>query len=55
MADLTVKCKTKDQAGEFNVSEDFYEAFDAEAAKLLQEAKRRARENERKTLQPRDL
>jgi histone H3/H4 len=38
-----------------NVSSDFYDALDDEVDQLLENAARRAEENDRKTVQPRDL
>ena len=37
------------------VASDFYDALDDEAEELLEDAARRAEENDRKTVQPRDL
>lgn len=55
MTDLIVKSAVKDALDENNVSADFYDALDAEVAELLEDAARRAEENERRTVQPRDL
>ncbi len=55
MADLIVKAAVKDALGEMNVSSDFYDALDAEVQDLLDDTGRRAQENGRKTVQPRDL
>lgn len=55
MADLIVKAAVKNRLTDRNVSSDFYDALDDEVAALLDEAARRARENDRKTVQPRDL
>jgi histone H3/H4 len=55
MADLVVQSAVKDQLEEMNVSADFYETLDQEVDELLEKAARRAQENERKTVQPRDL
>lgn len=55
MADFVVQSAVKDQLEEMSVSADFYEALDQEVADLLEQAARRAQENERKTVQPRDL
>ena len=38
-----------------NVSADFYDALDGEVSDLLEQAAHRAQENDRKTVQPRDL
>jgi len=38
-----------------NVASDFYDALDEEVEELLADAARRASENDRKTVQPRDL
>lgn len=38
-----------------NVAADFYDALDAEVAELLEDAAHRAEDNDRKTVQPRDL
>jgi histone H3/H4 len=55
MADVTVKSAVKDELGEMNVSADFYDALNEEVSELLSDAERRASENDRKTVQPRDL
>ena len=55
MTDLIVKSAVKDQLTDQNVSADFYEALDSNVRDLLADAARRADENERKTVQPRDL
>ena len=55
MSDYIVQSSVKDELGEMNVSADFYDALDEEVADLLADAARRADENDRKTVQPRDL
>ncbi|EMA48755.1 hypothetical protein C448_02763 [Halococcus morrhuae DSM 1307] len=55
MADLIVKAAVKDELSDMNVSSDFYDALDEEVSALLENAARRADENDRKTVQPRDL
>ena len=55
MADLIVQSAVKDEIGEMNVAADFYDALDEEVTDLLENAARRAEENDRKTVQPRDL
>lgn len=55
MTDLIVKSGVKDSLNEMNVAADFYDALDDEVAELLSDAARRAQENDRKTVQPRDL
>ncbi len=55
MADLIVKAAVKESLDDKNVSADFYDALDGEVADLLADAARRAEENGRKTVQPRDL
>ena len=55
MADLIVKAAVKEALADKNVSSDFYDALDGEVQELLQDASRRAEENDRKTVQPRDL
>lgn len=55
MADLIVKAAVKEQIEDKNVSSDFYDALDDEVATVLDNAARRAEENDRKTVQPRDL
>jgi len=55
MADLIVKAAVKEALDDRNVSSDFYEALDEEVEELLDDASRRAEENDRKTVQPRDL
>jgi histone H3/H4 len=55
MADLIVKAAVKEALSNQNVASDFYDALDAEVAELLADAARRASDNDRKTVQPRDL
>ncbi|MFW6384839.1 MAG: DUF1931 domain-containing protein [Halodesulfurarchaeum sp.] len=55
MTDLIVKSNVKDAMEGMNVSADFYDALDDEVDALLADAARRAEENGRKTVQPRDL
>jgi histone H3/H4 len=55
MADLIVQSAVKDQLEDHNVASDFYDALDEEVAELLDTAPRRAEDNDRKTVQPRDL
>jgi histone H3/H4 len=55
MANLTVKAAVKDELSEMNISSDFYDALDEEVSELLDDAERRAQDNDRKTVQPRDL
>ena len=55
MADLTVKSAVKEHLTDQNVSSDFYDALDNEVADLLDNAARRAEDNDRKTVQARDL
>ena len=55
MADLIVQSAVKEELGEQNVSADFYDALDKEVSELLADAAQRAEDNDRKTVQPRDL
>ncbi|MCQ4333498.1 DUF1931 domain-containing protein [Natronomonas sp. F2-12] len=55
MADLIVKATVKEALDDMNVASDFYAALDDEVEELLEDAARRAEENDRKTVQPRDL
>ena len=55
MATMIVKAAVKEQLVDQNVSSDFYDALDDEVSNLLAEASRRAEENDRKTVQARDL
>jgi histone H3/H4 len=55
MTDLIVKAAVKEQLADQNVSSDFYAALDSEVADLLAEAAQRAADNDRKTVQSRDL
>ena len=55
MADLIVKNSVKEALEDMNVSRDFYDALDEEVDELLANAARRAEDNDRKTVQPRDL
>jgi histone H3/H4 len=55
MADLTVKAAVKEHLDQMNGSSDFYGALDDEVSELLDNAAQRAEDNDRKTVQPRDL
>jgi histone H3/H4 len=55
MADIIVKAAVKNQLESMNVATDFYDALDEDVSNLLQDAARRAQDNGRKTVQPRDL
>jgi histone H3/H4 len=55
VADTIVKAAVQDELSEMNVSADFYDALDSEVRDLLEDAARRASDNDRKTVQPRDL
>jgi len=55
MTDLIVKSGVKEVLDNYNVSVDFYDAFDQEVAELIDEAAERADANDRKTVQARDL
>lgn len=55
MADLIVQAAVKEQLDQMNVSSDFYDALDEEVSDLIDDAAERAADNDRKTVQPRDL
>lgn len=55
MADLITQSAVKEQLADRNVSSDFYDALDGKVEDLLAEASQRAADNDRKTVQPRDL
>ena len=55
MTDLIVKAAVKEQLADHAVSSAFYDALDSEVEDLLEEAAQRAGDNDRKTVQPRDL
>ena len=55
MADLIVKAAVKESLQDKNVASDFYDALDEEVQELLERAAKRAEDNDRKTVQPRDL
>ncbi|EMA39011.1 hypothetical protein [Halococcus hamelinensis] len=55
MADLIVQSAVKEQLEGMNVSSDFYDALDEAVSDRLADAARRAEDNDRKTVQPRDL
>ncbi len=55
MADLIVKAAVKEALNDKNVASDFYDALDDRVEELLEDASRRAEQNDRKTVQPRDL
>jgi histone H3/H4 len=55
VTDLIVKSAVQDELDGMNVSADFYDALDEDVSALLENAARRASDNDRKTVQPRDL
>ena len=55
MANTIVKAAVKEHLADQNVSSDFYDALDNEVSDLLEDAAQRAEDNDRKTVQPRDL
>jgi histone H3/H4 len=55
MADIIVKAAVRDAVTDCNVAGDFYDELDAEVQALLDDAKRRAHANDRKTVSARDL
>jgi histone H3/H4 len=55
MADLIVQSAIKEQLTDHNVSSDFYDALDDKMKDLLADAAQRAEDNDRKTVQPRNL
>ena len=55
MANLITKSAVKEELDGMNVAADLYDELDAEVGELLEDAARRAEENDRKTVQPRDL
>ena len=55
MADLIVQAAVKEHITDQNVSSDFYDALDNEVSDLLDDAARRAEDNDRRTVQARDL
>ena len=52
---LVVRSKIKDAAKGMNVSGDFAEALSKKVEELIKDAVRRAKENKRGTIKPRDL
>jgi histone H3/H4 len=55
MAEFIIQSAVKEQLANQNVSSDFYDALDGEVEELLAEAAQRAADNDRKTVQSRDL
>jgi histone H3/H4 len=55
MADVIVKAAVKDAVEDLNVGADFYDELDAAVHDLLDDATQRAEQNNRKTVQARDL
>ena len=55
MANVIVKSAVKEELEGMNVAGDFPDALNEEVNELLEDAARRADENDRKTVQPRDL
>lgn len=52
---LVVKSNVKEYLGDMNTSGDLYEELDEEIENLLDRASQRAQDNDRRTVQPRDL
>ncbi|MBS3167812.1 DUF1931 domain-containing protein [Candidatus Woesearchaeota archaeon] len=52
---LVVRSKIKDVAKGMNVAGDFADALSEKVEMLIKDACRRAKENKRSTIQPRDL
>ncbi|KYH24781.1 hypothetical protein HAPAU_31580 [Halalkalicoccus paucihalophilus] len=55
MADLIIQAAVKETLDDQNVASDFYDSLDEEVEELLEDAAQRATDNDRKTVQPRDL
>ena len=55
MANTIVKAAVKEHLADQNVSSNFYDALDDEVSDLLEDAAQRAEDNDRKTVQARDL
>jgi histone H3/H4 len=55
MTDLIVKAAVRNAVDGLNVGSDFYDELDDEVQDLLDDAERRAQDNNRKTVQARDL
>ena len=55
MANLIVQSTVKEQLEDMDVAAEFYDALDEEVDDLLERAAQRAQDNDRKTVQPRDL
>jgi histone H3/H4 len=55
VANTIVKAAVKDELSEMNVSSNFYDALDEQVSEVLENAAQRASDNDRKTVQPRDL
>jgi histone H3/H4 len=55
MPDVVVQPNVEDRLENMNVAANFYDALDEEVDELLERAAQRAQDNDRKTVQPRDL
>jgi histone H3/H4 len=55
MADLIVQAAVKEYLADQNIASEFYDALDEEVSDLLDDAAQRAEDNDRKTVQARDL
>lgn len=55
MPNLIVKSGVQEETGDFSVREEFYDELEEEVERLLEEAQKRAAENDRSTLMPRDV
>ena len=52
MVDLIIKTAVKEETGDMEVGSDFYVALDEEVAELLEDARQRAKANDRNTVSP---
>ncbi len=52
---LVAKTQIKELVGDFNISEEFYPAFEREVENILKKALLRAKQNNRRTLMARDV
>lgn len=52
---LIARTQIKDIVGDFNVSEDFYPAFEKQVVEMLEKALIRAKLNKRRTLMAKDI
>mgnify|MGYP001153009521 CR=1 FL=1 len=55
MEPIIIRSKLKELVNDISISKDYADALDKEVIKLIQKSVRRAKDNHRNTIMPRDL